>query len=128
MSHNRNRLLFVRTKADLAPPSDVGDELAISARTGCGLETLQQAVAAKLAEPHVRSPQLLGSTAARCRESLSNAILALQHARQEADDDAGEELVVFELREALDHLGRILGAVYSDDVLDRIFSRFCIGK
>ena len=28
----------------------------------------------------------------------------------------------------LDHLGRILGSVYTDDILDRIFSRFCIGK
>jgi tRNA modification GTPase len=40
----------------------------------------------------------------------------------------GEELLVVEIREAVDHLGRILGAVYTDDILDRIFSRFCIGK
>jgi tRNA modification GTPase len=32
------------------------------------------------------------------------------------------------VRSALDDLGRVVGAVYTDDVLDRIFSRFCIGK
>ncbi|HVC97288.1 MAG TPA: hypothetical protein VND64_26645 [Pirellulales bacterium] len=40
----------------------------------------------------------------------------------------GEELVAAELRLALDELGQVVGAVYTDDVLDRIFSRFCIGK
>ena len=33
-----------------------------------------------------------------------------------------------ELRLALDHLGEITGAVVTDDILDRVFSRFCIGK
>ena len=41
---------------------------------------------------------------------------------------AGEEFIAAELRLALDELGQVLGAVYTDDLLDRIFSRFCIGK
>ncbi len=44
------------------------------------------------------------------------------------DDRAGEELVAAELRAAIDELGHVVGAVYTDDLLDRIFSRFCIGK
>jgi tRNA modification GTPase len=40
----------------------------------------------------------------------------------------GEELVAADVRNALDELGKVVGAVYTDDVLDRIFSRFCIGK
>ena len=40
----------------------------------------------------------------------------------------GEELVAVELRDALDQLGAVVGAVYTDDILARIFSRFCIGK
>ena len=40
----------------------------------------------------------------------------------------GEELVAAEVRVALDELGKVAGDVYTDDVLDRIFSRFCIGK
>ena len=41
---------------------------------------------------------------------------------------AGEELVAAEIRAALDELGRVVGSVYTEDLLDRIFSRFCIGK
>jgi tRNA modification GTPase len=39
-----------------------------------------------------------------------------------------EELVAAEIRAALMEIGAVVGAVYTDDVLDRIFSRFCIGK
>jgi tRNA modification GTPase len=42
--------------------------------------------------------------------------------------DEPPELVALELRAALDELGAMTGAVYTDDLLDRIFSRFCIGK
>jgi len=38
------------------------------------------------------------------------------------------ELLALELRCALEDLGEMVGAVYTDDLLDRIFSRFCIGK
>jgi len=39
-----------------------------------------------------------------------------------------QELLALELRLALDQLGELVGAVFTDDLLDRIFSRFCIGK
>ena len=71
---------------------------------------------------------MLGTTAARCRESLIAAGESLRRAAGAAEACAGEELVAIEVRGALEHLGRIVGAVYTDDVLDRIFSRFCIGK
>ncbi len=53
---------------------------------------------------------------------------SLARAREIAGDGGGEELVAAEFRVALEELGRVAGAVYTDDVLDRIFSRFCIGK
>jgi len=37
-------------------------------------------------------------------------------------------LVAAEVRGALDELGQVVGAVYTEDLLDRVFSRFCIGK
>ena len=40
----------------------------------------------------------------------------------------GEELIAAEIRLALADLGKVVGAVYTDDILDRVFSRFCIGK
>jgi tRNA modification GTPase len=41
---------------------------------------------------------------------------------------SGDELIAVEVRTALEELGRVVGAVYTDDILDRIFSTFCIGK
>ena len=43
-------------------------------------------------------------------------------------DGGGEELVALDLRLALDDLGKVVGAVVTDDILDRICQRFCIGK
>ncbi len=40
----------------------------------------------------------------------------------------GDEFVAAELRAAVDALGEVLGVVYHDDLLGRIFGRFCIGK
>lgn len=68
------------------------------------------------------------ATAARCGSSLELAAEALDRANATASDNLGEELVAAELRLALDELGRVVGAIYNDDILDRVFSRFCIGK
>ncbi len=72
--------------------------------------------------------ELLASTSARCRESLRGAAESLVRARSAATDGAGDELVALEVREGLSCLGQVLGEVYTDDVLDRVFSKFCIGK
>ena len=72
--------------------------------------------------------QLLGMTASRCQESLLGARAALRRTEDAISLGIGEDLIVIELRDVLEHLGHIVGAVYTDDVLDRIFSKFCIGK
>ena len=71
---------------------------------------------------------MMGTTASRCRDSLTGSIRSLKNASRTVEQDVGEELVVIEVREALEHLGRVLGDVFTDDILDRIFSKFCIGK
>jgi tRNA modification GTPase len=71
---------------------------------------------------------VVARTALRCRESVSLASDALARARKLAAEHGGEELIAAELRGALVELGKIVGAIYTDDLLDRIFSRFCIGK
>ena len=85
-------------------------------------------IVASLAEQNVAASELVGSTAARSRESLRATIESLDRAGQATAENLGDELVAIEIREALEHLGQIVGAVYTDDILDRIFSRFCIGK
>lgn len=126
----REAVLRILTKSDKYVPADSAgcNTIPISAASGAGLVELREAIGARLSEGRRGSRHLLGMTAARCRESLSRAVSSLQQAREAALTGAGDELLAVELRDALDHLGRILGAVYTDDILDRIFSKFCIGK
>jgi tRNA modification GTPase len=100
----------------------------VRAITGHGLEELKAAIALRLSENSRGGRQLIGTTAARCRESLTSAAESLEHALSAATQLAGDELIAVELHPSLDHLGQILGTVFTDDILDRIFSKFCIGK
>jgi tRNA modification GTPase len=121
-------LLVLRTKGDLLDPKSREVCPVVSARTGQGLSEVVRRCAAMLDERESRPGELVGTTAARCRESLFHTSESLVRARLAAESQAGDELVALELRESLEHLGRILGTIYTDDILDRIFSRFCIGK
>jgi tRNA modification GTPase len=124
------RILRLMTKSDLcqAEASGAGAALAVCAHTGAGLDELKAAVASRLSAPGAGARQLVGTTAARSQDSLRQARGALQRALAIAGDEADQELLAIEIREALEELGKIAGAVYTDDLLDRIFSRFCIGK
>jgi tRNA modification GTPase len=72
---------------------------------------------------------MLPATASRCRESLKRCGDSLQAAIAMTEQrHMQEELVAAEIRLAMEELGWIAGEVYTDDLLDRIFSQFCIGK
>lgn len=120
--------VFVRTKADLFESSASTDGIFVSALSGSGLTDLVRLFAQKLNNHQTRTGDLVGSTAARCRESLLHCRESLARARSCLETRSGDELIALEIRDALEHLGRVVGTVYTDDILDRIFSRFCIGK
>ena len=103
--------------------------LATSAATGAGIESLVRFISEHLsATTQATASDVVADTANRCRESLAEAQQALGRAVELAKLQAGDELVSHELRVALESLGRVVGAVVTDDVLDQIFSKFCIGK
>ena len=126
--------VIVLTKADQpralnALPDDIVERaLEASSLTGAGIQAVRDRLRALLLDASESASGVVLNTAVRCRGSLQAAAESLQQAVQLVQIAAGEELVAAELRIALDHLGQVVGAVYSDDVLDRIFSRFCIGK
>ncbi|MCI0360293.1 MAG: tRNA modification GTPase [Planctomycetaceae bacterium] len=121
-----NSAIQVWTKCDVRQPPPDAPGIRTSSRTGAGLGELTRAIAARL---HERTADaVVASTAARCGESLELAGVALARARDLVARRGGEELVAAEVRTALDGLGQVAGAVYTDDVLDRVFGKFCIGK
>jgi len=124
--------LNVWTKIDdrLAADGDVLSTGAIetSSITGEGLDQLRAELRQTVAEAWAETGGVVAATSARCRESLRLATESLERARTIAERGEGEELVAAEVRTALTDVGKVVGSVYTDDLLDRIFSRFCIGK
>ena len=71
---------------------------------------------------------VVNSTVLRASDSLKDANNALNRALKANQHQLGEELVAAEIRQALNELGAVVGTVYTDDILDLVFGRFCIGK
>jgi tRNA modification GTPase len=120
--------LHVLNKCDAAAvPSDTGDAVVLSARTGAGLDTLRRALLAQAGWQ--ASPE--GGFIARTRhvQALRRAAAHLALARGHAlQGDRALELLAEELRLGHQALGEITGAFSSDDLLGEIFGHFCIGK
>jgi tRNA modification GTPase len=64
----------------------------------------------------------------RQKKELQGAAEALKRGVAELKGNAYPETISIELQEALQYIGNISGALISEDILDRIFSDFCIGK
>ena len=124
------RLLHVHTKCDLlgeVTPEVPANGIAVSARTGQGLQPLRQALL-QSAGWHAM-PEGLFIARARHVQALQRTREHLQRALELGDTSAAPlELLAEELRLAHDALGEITGQFTADDLLGEIFSRFCIGK
>ena len=123
-------VLEVRSKCDLLPARGgrTDSALWVSVRTGEGLDELRAAVAARLAVAAAKNAEEDGAdVTTRQLEALLAAQAALRRA-QAALGLPDWVVAANELREAAESLGKVLGKVYSDDLLDALFSRFCIGK
>lgn len=124
----REGRLLVLTKCDaIAGEPFANGAIRTSGLTGEGLPELRKRIADTLCQV-ASSETGVAATALRCGESLRLAQESLRRGVELVAESAPEELIAAEVRIALDELGRVVGAVYTDDILDRIFSRFCIGK
>ncbi len=126
---NRKKILLYN-KVDLISekPSmaESNGSLYISATLGTGLDRLKEKIA-KLALPSSGTESVL-VTSARHKEALAKGFVYLLRAKRGLERGKGLELVAFELRRAVDSLGEITGEIVTEDILSRIFSKFCIGK
>lgn len=101
----------------------------VSALTGDGLERLREAlVQTALAGQHVTPESSLTVTNARHYQVLDRAAQSLNLALESLEAGASGEFVTPDIRAALDALGEITGAVTTDEILNEIFGKFCIGK
>jgi tRNA modification GTPase len=116
-------VIGLSTKCDLSRPP-LG-WLCTSTTTLEGLPALRDLLAER-ARAHARPA--LAPSLSRCRHHVARCLDHLRRAHGIALEQDPAELLALELRGSLNELGGLVGAVYADDLLDRIFSRFCIGK
>ncbi|NOX20335.1 MAG: tRNA uridine-5-carboxymethylaminomethyl(34) synthesis GTPase MnmE [Nitrospirae bacterium] len=125
--------LLVLNKADLKaqlPLSDLPDEIQkvrISAKTGDGLDELKKAILRQIIKKEISSEGVV-ITNMRHKLAIDRAVLAITRTIDAIKDKAPYEIIALEARDALNSLGEIIGEVTTDDILNRIFSSFCIGK
>jgi tRNA modification GTPase len=117
-------VLAITTRADLATASP-SDRLAVSAMTGQGISDLRRLILERAGQTD-EAP--LAPSLSRCRGHVGRCLEHLRRAHALVMEQDPPELLALELREALEQLGQMTGAIYTEDLLDRIFSRFCIGK
>jgi len=102
--------------------------LEVSALKRIGLEGIEDAVAEKIFDNDIKIPEGPVVTSERHKEALKSVLECIDRGLKVAGESCGGELLASDLNEALFHLGLITGESAGDDILDRIFSRFCIGK
>ncbi|MGH7256468.1 MAG: tRNA uridine-5-carboxymethylaminomethyl(34) synthesis GTPase MnmE, partial [Nitrospirales bacterium] len=115
-------------RATLAAAPGVQQVLPISAKTGEGLDGLRDAIRNQVLRPDFEAEDRPIVTRLRHRAALLKADEALAHAAGSVAEGLSGEFIAVDVRAAVEALGEITGAVTTDDILDRIFREFCIGK
>jgi len=122
-AERQGRHLVVRNKCDLAPHVD-----GVSALTGEGIAELRQAILGALAPAGAFEQESGFITSLRHERLLRECGEFLEKARGAAQAGIPHEMLLLDLYAALRPLDGITGATTADDILNRIFSTFCIGK
>ena len=127
------RLLVLVNKSDLPQKLDTAAlaerfprVLYISAQTGAGLDALAEAVAALYPAGETPAGELL--TNARQADAVERALSAVAEARGALDTGMTPDVVLTDCEAALEALGELNGKRIREDLVDTIFSRFCVGK
>ncbi|MDR2419529.1 MAG: tRNA uridine-5-carboxymethylaminomethyl(34) synthesis GTPase MnmE [Treponema sp.] len=126
--HADRPLIVVWNKADRAP-STMDDSIATSAKTSAGLNALCAAIAAALALPAgATQTKTAGIATERQKACIDAALSSLEEVLSLAGQQKPLDIIAPLLRDAVNALGELTGEVSTADILDVMFSRFCVGK
>ena len=139
-TYGSRRHLLVMNKMDLPEskafsPLSLGEGkgegpgfVKVSAKTGEGLEDLTTVIQSVCLKEGLEATPSVLVTRLRHKASLEQAHRSIEEAMRSLERKESGECVALDIRAALDALGEITGAVSTEDILDRIFQDFCIGK
>jgi len=135
--NSNKRIVLVVNKSDLPhgiTDSELGDVVSsveplwISAKYGDGISALQERIYSLASDTGEYPDSDVVLTTLRHKISLEKTVESLAAAAENIARERSPELAAFDMRSALDHLGDIAGQTTNEDVLNRIFSAFCVGK
>jgi tRNA modification GTPase len=121
--------IVVLNKSDLPEDNDWKEfaALRISCVTGDGVPQLKAEILARIRQQNLR-PESAIAINTRHRDCLRRALESCDRARKTLDDKLSGEYVAVDLDQALDAVGEVIGVVDVEQILDSVFSQFCIGK
>jgi tRNA modification GTPase len=102
--------------------------VSVSAKTGEGIDQLRRAIQSQLVRAGAETTDGVTVTNVRHQVALDRARESLVQAKGSVASGMADELVSVDVRAAADALGEITGAITTDEILEKIFSSFCIGK
>lgn len=124
-ARRQGRSIVAGNKSDLPRKAELEDDcVAVSALTGAGLDNLR----AQIVPPAASEQESGFITSIRHEQLLRESGEAMQHARRAVEAGIPHEMLLLDLYAALRPIDAITGATTADDILNRIFSTFCIGK
>ena len=125
---DEKKLILIGNKTDLISDTTANIERAIfiSAKKGENMEAVLKEIERFVEENNIRDTTLL--TNARHQSLLSDIRVAIDRTENGLQQQMPTDLVAEDVRVALHHLGELTGTVSSDDILNNIFGKFCIGK
>jgi len=122
------RVLKVANKVDICNPNPDEYDVLISAKTGEGILGLFEKLKTIALGSSTYTEKTAIVTNIRHYQSLKKACDSLQSAKESISQHLTGEFISVDLRNAENSLGEIIGTITSDDILNNIFSKFCIGK
>ena len=121
-----NKIDLARKISLVAPKDETVAE--VSAKSGEGIGGLKEKMSEKVYGGGVRATEGAVVTNVRQKDALRRSYESLTEAIKAVDGNLSPELIAIELRESLDCIGEMVGETVTDDILDKVFSQFCIGK
>ena len=136
LNEYKNKIIIIANKKDLVESPDNFNKLKelnvplvkISAKSGDGITELKNVIFENISREYESFSDDIVITNMRQKKALEKSLKCIKRAKSVIVKGIGYEFAVVELREALSALGEITGETVTDDILNKIFSNFCIGK
>lgn len=135
--HHCAKYLILLNKVDKLPEDEAAalkpavrefSAVVLSCKAGTGLKGLRKTLAGRITGQMPDLTDRLVLTSERHRAKLANALKSFRLGRKGIASGESPEMIAFELRRAVNEIDEITGRIYNEEILDRIFARFCIGK